>query len=65
VEEASLGPRDHQEGSDDFRISLLRSSGSGTGSTQPREELLERKVGAPKLTAVEIRCADHATPSIR
>jgi hypothetical protein len=33
------------------------------------EELLERKVRLrsrkPKLTAVEIRCADHATPSIR
>jgi hypothetical protein len=24
-----------------------RSSGSGTGSTQPREELLEKKVAAP------------------
>jgi hypothetical protein len=52
----------------------LRSSGSGTGSTQPRvsitEELLEWKSSGSgsrksRLTAVGIRCADHATPSIR
>jgi hypothetical protein len=51
---------------------FLRSSGSETESAQPREgnwratsmekeRLRSRK---PKLTAVEIRCADHATPSI-
>jgi hypothetical protein len=28
------------------------------------EEVLELKVVAPKLTAVGIRCADHATPSL-
>jgi hypothetical protein len=51
---------------------FLRSSGSGTGSTQPREgeELLEWKSSGSssrksRLTAVGIRCADHATPSIR
>jgi hypothetical protein len=52
---------------------FLRSNGSGTRSTQPaevnwgatwmeKERLRSRK---PKLTAVGIRCADHATPSIR
>jgi hypothetical protein len=52
---------------------FLRSSGSGTGSTQPREDnwgatwmkmwrLLSRN---PRLTTVGISCADHATPPIR
>jgi hypothetical protein len=48
------------------------SSGSGTGSTQPcedNEQLLKWKSSGfgpkPKLTAVGIHCADHATPSIR
>jgi hypothetical protein len=46
-------------------------SGSGTGSTQPREYNLirDRKVAAPVLktenTAVGIRHADHMAPSIR
>jgi hypothetical protein len=49
---------------------FLRSSGSGTGSTQPREDnrsylkgqrLRSRK---SKWTAVGIRCVDHATRSI-
>jgi hypothetical protein len=51
---------------------FLRSSGSGTGSTQPREceELLEWKISGsgsrkPILTAVGIRCADRSIPSIR
>jgi hypothetical protein len=52
---------------------FLRSSGSGTGSTQPREDnwgatWMERRGSGTRksrLTAVEIRCADHATPSIR
>jgi hypothetical protein len=51
----------------------LRSSGSGTGSTQPREynwgpNWMERSGSGsrkPRLTVVGIRCADHATPSIR
>jgi hypothetical protein len=50
---------------------FLRSSWSGTGSTQPREyeELLEWKSSGsgsrkPRLTAVGIRCADHMTPPI-
>jgi hypothetical protein len=49
----------------------LRSIGSGTGSTQPHEceELLEWKSSGsgsrkPRLTAMGIRCTDHATPSI-
>jgi hypothetical protein len=52
-------------------LDFLRSSGSGSGSTQPSEdELLEWKSSGsgsikPILTAVGIRCADHATPSIR
>jgi hypothetical protein len=52
---------------------FLRSGGSGTGSIQPRENywgatrienqrLRSRK---QKLTAVKIRCPDHATRSIR
>jgi hypothetical protein len=52
---------------------FLRSSGSGTGSSLPRVDnwgaiwrqkyrLRSRK---PRLTTVRIRCADHATPSIR
>jgi hypothetical protein len=52
---------------------FLRSSGSGTVSTQPREDnwgatwkekkqLRSRKL---RLTAMGIRCANHATPSIR
>jgi hypothetical protein len=47
---------------------FLSSSGSGTGSTQPREineELLERKSSGSglenRLTAVGVRHADHAT----
>jgi hypothetical protein len=51
---------------------ILRSSRSGTGSTQPREDnwgatwvkrqqLPSRK---SRLTVVGTRCADHATPSI-
>jgi hypothetical protein len=61
-----------------FRFQALpdfqRSNGSGTGSTQPLarrlEELLEWKSSGsgfrkPRLTAVGIRCADQATPSIR
>jgi hypothetical protein len=51
---------------------FLRSTGPGTGSTQPREDnwgatwtekkwLRSRKL---KLTAVGIRCADQVTPSI-
>jgi hypothetical protein len=28
-------------------LHFLKSSGSGTGTTQPREELLEKKVAAP------------------
>jgi hypothetical protein len=49
---------------------FLRSSGSGTGFTlSTTEELLERKSSGsgsrkPRLTAVGILCADHATPSI-
>jgi hypothetical protein len=52
---------------------FLRSRGSGTGSTQPREDnwwatwmkkqrLLSRK---PRLMAVGIRCDNHATVSTR
>jgi hypothetical protein len=52
---------------------FLRSSGAGNGSTQPREDnwgaTWKKKVAAPvyetRLTTVGIRCADHATPSIR
>jgi hypothetical protein len=50
---------------------FLRSSGSGTGSTQPRttEELLGRKSSGSGLESREyclgIRHADHATPSAR
>jgi hypothetical protein len=51
---------------------FLRSSGSGTGSirlVRISEELLEWKSSGsgsrkPRLTAVGIRCADNATPSI-
>jgi hypothetical protein len=49
-----------------------KSSGSGTGSTQPREYnwgAFDRKVAAPvyktENTAVGIHHADHAAPSIR
>ena len=50
---------------------FLSSSGSGTGSTQPREinwgATWIKKVAAPglekqRLTAVGTRCADHVTP---
>jgi hypothetical protein len=49
---------------------FLRSSGSGTGFTQPREynwaATWKNKVAAPvsktEITAVGIRLADHATP---
>jgi hypothetical protein len=49
---------------------FLRSNGSGTGSTQPREynwgATWKEKVGAPvyktEITAVGIRWADHAAP---
>jgi hypothetical protein len=52
---------------------FLSSSGSGTWSTQPREDnwgaTWTKKVAAPvkraELTARGIRCADHATPPIR
>jgi hypothetical protein len=52
---------------------FLRSSGSGTGSTQPREDnwgaTWMKKVAASvkkdELTAVGICCAEHATLSIR
>jgi hypothetical protein len=53
---------------------FLRSSGSGTGTTQPREYnwgaiWMEKNSGSgsrkPRLTAVGIRYADHATSSIR
>jgi hypothetical protein len=50
---------------------FLRSSGSGTEPTQPREynwgATWKNKVAAPvkkiEITAVRIRCSDHATPS--
>ena len=48
---------------------FLSSSGSGTGSTQPREvnwgaTWIKSSGSGPKnrLTAVGIRCADHVTP---
>jgi hypothetical protein len=47
---------------------FLRSSGSGTGPTQPREyNRGARGSGSrkPRLTAVGIRCTDYETPSIR
>jgi hypothetical protein len=52
---------------------FLRSRGSGTGSTQPREDtwgatwMKKYRLGSikPRLTAVGIRCADHAISSIR
>jgi hypothetical protein len=49
---------------------FLRSSGPGTGSTQPREDNWgatwkeNRASRKPKLTVMGIRCAGHATPSI-
>jgi hypothetical protein len=51
----------------------LRSSGSGTGSTQPHEynwgatwmECNGSGSRKPRLMAVGIRCVDHPTPSIR
>jgi hypothetical protein len=42
---------------------FLRSSVFGTGSTQ--EVIVAVTVYKTENTAVEIRCADHATPSIR
>jgi hypothetical protein len=46
-----------------------KSSVSGTRSTQPREDLLDRKLAAPvyktENTAVGIRHANHVAPSIR
>jgi hypothetical protein len=54
------------------RFFSLRNIGSGTGSTQPRDDkrgAISRKYllrsRKPKSTAVGIRCTDHATPSIR
>jgi hypothetical protein len=52
---------------------FLSSSGSGTGSTQPRADnwgaTWKKNSGSDledkRLTAVGIRCADHATPSTR
>jgi hypothetical protein len=49
----------------------ILSSGSGTGSTQPREDnlgaiwrKLRLRSRKPKLTAAGIRCADHVTAKV-
>jgi hypothetical protein len=44
---------------------FLRSGGSGTGPTQPREYNWGATVWKTENKAVGIRCAHHATPSIR